>query len=121
MKENKDGNDIFDMVDKAVDFYKENQDMIKGMVDGEDTIRMDDQSPLKTAIVQEDQVIISVEVKDADFSNVKIDDVDDGVVVGMNGEQVKAEVPEDVDVGDASATLNNGVLEVKIPRKEGEE
>lgn len=121
MTDRKNNDGIFDMLDKAVNFYEENKDMIQEVAPSGNSVKIDDKSPLREAIVSDDKVMIVVEVKGDGFSNIIIDDTEDGVVVGMNDEKVVAEVPDDVNVDQAGATLNNGVLEVTIPRNKEEE
>lgn len=121
MKDNNGDGGILDAVDKIINIYQENKDMVEGVVPSGNSVNIDDQSPLREAIVAEDEVTIVMEVKGGGFDNIRIDDTEKGILVGMNGKTVEAEVPSDVDIDGAEASLNNGVLEVKLPREGGEE
>lgn len=122
MKDTSNNEGLFDMIDKAINLYNDNKDMIKEVVPDEERLKIDEKSPLREAIVSDDEVIVVVEVKDESLNNIVVDDSpEDGVIVGMNNQTVKAEVPSDVDIDKTEVSLNNGVLEVKIPREGGEE
>lgn len=121
MKDNNKDDGFMDMVDKAVNFYQENREMFESLAPDEDTVKIDGKSPLKSATVDDDMVYVTIEVPGDGLDSIRIDEDDDGVIIGMNGENIKAEVPEDVNTDNADASLNNGVLQVKIPREGGEE
>lgn len=121
MRDNDDNNGIIDTIDKVIGLYEENKDMLEGALPSGNSVKIDDKSPLREAIVTDSEVTVVMEVKGEGFENIRVDDTDDGIIVGLNGKTVKAEVPSDVDIDQAEASLNNGVLEVQIPREGGGE
>lgn len=121
MKDGDNNQDVTDMIESAIDFYQQNKDIVESFMPESNSVQIDEKSPLKEAIIQDDEVIIAVETHDEGFSDVLIDETEQGVAVGINGEKIMAKVPEDVSIEDAQANLNNGVLEVKIPRTGGDE
>lgn len=121
MSDNSDNNGIIDMIDKAVSLYQENKDMVESVVPDTDTLNIDDQSPLREAIVKDDEVIIVTEVMDDGIENIGIGDTEEGIFIEINGQKIEARVPDDISVDDADANLNNGVLEVNFPRVGGDE
>ena len=121
MTDNNDKRDIFDMLDKAVDLYEQNKDTIKDIVPRDESITIDGEEPLKQALVDDDKAIITVDIGAKDIQDVRISLEGTKAKVGIAGDSITAEVPSDVNMEDAQAELNNGVLEVVIPREGGQE
>jgi len=111
--------EIMAMVDSLMDFVEENDEMIDrlqgGGSSGGDTVDLSDQTPLREAIRDDDRVIIASEVK-GEVSSINVSEDDGEVVIGINGQELRTSVPNDVDIDGTSANVNNGVLEVEIPR-----
>lgn len=121
MNDDDDGIDIVDMFKKASDFVDDNEDLVRSFIPEENQVDIGEQSPLKSAIVNDDEVIVTVEVKNGKFEDITVKRAEEGVIIGMNGDKVKANIPNDVDIDGADAMLNNGVLEVTLPRQGGDE
>lgn len=113
--------DIFDILDKAVDLYEDNKDVIKDIAPGDESITIDGEEPLKQALVDDDKVIITVDVVGKDIQDVRIALEGTEAKIVIAGDPIKAQVPSDVNMEEAQAELNNGVLEVVIPREGGQE
>lgn len=110
---------FFDMLDKAVSFYEENRDTIENVVSEGDGVQIDDDGPLKAAVVNEDEAKITVDVGKDNLQDIEIKLNGTTAVLVIGSNTITAEVPEDVIMDDASAELNNGVLNVQIPREGG--
>lgn len=121
MTDKNNGSDIFDMIDRAVSFYEKNKDTFEGVVDTASDVTIDDDDPLKQALVDEDKAMITVDVGTDEISDIQIALNGTTAEISIGGQTLKADVPADVDMDDASAHLNNGVLEVQIPRTGGDE
>lgn len=115
------GINVFNAIDGLVDLYEDNKDTIKGVVGDDRKHGISEGDVLKQCFVNEDEVAITVEVGGGDISEVDLDISGDSVKLGIGDETITEEVPDDVDTGNAEAFMNNGVLEVTIPRNEGEE
>jgi len=120
MTDDNKGSDLFDMIDRAVSFYEKNKDTIEGAVGTEDGIKLDDDEPLKQASVTDDEVMITVDVGVDDLENIRLALNGTTAQIVVGGKTITAEVPSDVDMDDPEANLNNGVLEVRIPRVGGD-
>lgn len=121
MSEDKDKGGLFDALDKAIDVYESNEDTIKEFFGDDNEVTIDGEEPLKQALVEEDKAIITVDVGAGDLQNINIQLEGETAKIKIGGSTVTAKVPEDVNMDDAKATINNGVLEVEIPREGGEE
>lgn len=119
MTDDNKGSDIFDMVDRAVSFYEKNKDTFKSVTDTNDGITIDDEDPLKQAHVTDDEAMITVDVGTDELEDIRLALNGTTVEIGVGDTTITANVPADVDMDDASASLNNGVLEVVIPRTGG--
>ena len=120
MTDKNEGSDLFDMIDRAVSFYEKNKDTFEGVVDNGSDITIDDEDPLKQALVDEEKAMITVDVGTDEISDLRLALNGTTAQITVGGETLKADVPADVDMDNASAHLNNGVLEVQIPRVGGD-
>jgi len=119
MTDSNKGSDIFDIVDRAVSFYEKNKDTIRGATGMGDSIELDDDDPLKQASVTDEEVMITVDVGVEDLENIRLALNGTTAEIVVGGQTVTANVPSDVDMDSPEANLNNGVLEVRIPRVGG--
>lgn len=111
--------DIFDLVRSGIDLIDEHEDKLNNILNSsQDSIRIDDRSPLTSFQKSEDEVTITVETKE-EFESISISKSGGEVTISLNDKDVVADVPRDVDIKQVDANLNNGVLDVNIPR-EGE-
>lgn len=113
------GSDIFDMIDRAVSFYEKNKETFEGVVSGESDVTIDDDEPLKQALVDDDRAIITVDVGTDGIGDIRLALNGTTAEITVGGTTITAEVPPDVNMDDAEAHLNNGILEVEIPRTGG--
>lgn len=114
-------NNIFDMLDKAVEFYEQNKDMIEGAVPSSGNVSIGEDDPLKKAMVNDDKVIIIVDVGTDKLEDIRLSLNGTKAEIGIGNDSVMVDVPTDVNMDSASAQLNNGILEVEIPRQGGDE
>lgn len=121
MKEDNNNNGIFDMVDAAIDFYEDNEDKFRKFIGTNDTVKIDDKSPLKQAHVMDDKVNIAIETGSDGIGEIHLEETEKGLIMGVGNRKVQVEVPSDVDTSKADANLNNGVLDIVIPRTGGGE
>lgn len=115
------GSDVFDMIDRAVSFYEKNKETFEGVVPGNEGISINDDDPLKQAMVDEDKAMVTVDVGTDELEDIRLALNGTTVEIGIGADTIMADVPADVDMDDASARLNNGILEVEIPRVGGDE
>lgn len=108
------GDDIIDMAKKAINFIEDNREHIEGMKENEIDLR----DGLKEVTKLEDKVVISIQTKE-EVKSVGYEFTDNGIRMNINGEVETFKLPEDVETGDVTATINNDVLEVKIPKNNG--
>lgn len=111
---NKDIRNILDLADGIVSFIEENQDTISDAFGGKG-VSLSDRDPLKSIVKEDDIVIVTIETKD-EVDEVGFKRKDGKVRFMINDKSIKVSMPEDARLGDAEAVLNNGVLEVKVPR-----
>lgn len=121
MSDDNNGSDIFDMLDRAVSFYEKNKETFQGVVPGDDSVVIDDEEPLKQALVDEDKALITVDVGTDELEDIRLALNGTTAEIGIGDKTVKADVPADVDMDQAKAQLNNGVLEVMVPRVGGDD
>jgi len=121
MTDKKDGSDLFDMVDRAISLYEQNKNSIQGLTGGDGDINLGDDDILKQASVTDSAVNITVDVGVEDLEDIRLALNGKEAQITVGGEKITAEVPSDVNMDRASAHLNNGVLEVAIPREGGNE
>lgn len=119
-RENSDVGDIVDIIETGIDLFEENRDTIEELVGSSNEVKLGQDSPLTSAQMDEDYVYVTVEAKKDDIDGIKVKETEDGVVLGINGDPVSVDAPDDVNTAGVEAQLNNGVLEVKIPRTGGE-
>ncbi len=115
------GSDIFDMVDRAISLYENNKDALQGVVPDDNNVTIDGEEPLKQALVDDDKALITVDVGTDGISNIRLALNGTTAEVTVGDKTVSADVPSDVNMDDAEAHINNGVLEVEIPRTGGNE
>lgn len=109
--------DIYDLLKTGAELLDEHEDKLKNVMGGSGEVNLTEQAPLKHIEKTDDEVIITVE-GDGGFSSISVMQHDGKVVIEMNEKEVIAEVPDDVNIGETNAQMNNGVLDVTIPRGE---
>lgn len=111
---------IFDIIDKGIDLYERNKDLIKDAApDGVSNSDIEG-NPAKRVDIGSSYAEIVMDVGTDSVDNIGLDFNDGNVEVTVGNEKVKASVPDDVIMDDAEAYLNNGIIEVKIPRDKEE-
>jgi len=111
--------DVFDMIDRAVSFYEKNKETFEGVVDNGSDVTIDDEDPLKQALVDDEKAMVTVDVGTDEIGDIRLALNGTTAQITVGGKTIRADVPADVDMDGASAHLNNGVLEVQIPRVGG--
>lgn len=110
---------FFDMLDTAVDMYEENKDTIKDVLGSEDNIGFTGDDYLKSVIKDDDCVIITVDVGDSGLEDIGLRLNGNTAEIDIGKDTVAVDVPVDVNMKSPEAQLNNGVLEVTLPREKG--
>lgn len=121
MSDNNNNDGFFEMLDTAVEFYEDNKDTFKGIFDEGSDVTIDGEEPLKQARVDEDMATVAVDVGTNEIEDIRLNLNGTDAVIGIGDKTITAEVPVDVKMDEAEAILNNGILEVKIPREGGED
>lgn len=107
--------DLLELADGLVDYIEDNRGTIETMT-GANRIRLEDDDPLREVIKEDDKVLLTLEVKDTDFSDVRLEYKKGVLRVKYNDNVVTAKVPGDIKMEDSRIELNNGVLDITIPR-----
>lgn len=107
---------IMDLLDDAIGYVEENRDTFESIFGGS-RLRLGEHDPLMEASKMDDRVIITLEVSSEEFSNVSLEYDNGKLKIRFNGKSVIADVPGDIVMEDANADLNNGVLNLEIPRR----
>lgn len=121
MTDDNKGTDIFDVLDKATELYNEHKDTLRDVAPETGSVTINDEEPLKQALVDDEKVLVTVDVGEGGVENIRLNLDGTTAKVEVGGKNVTAEVPEDVNMDNASAVMNNGVLEVIIPREGGKD
>lgn len=121
MSDKEKGSDLFDMIDRGISLYENNKDVVEGIVSGGSDVTIDDEDPLKQALVDDDKVEIIVDVGVNDIKDIRLALNGTEAHITVGGTTITADVPTDVIMENAKAELNNGVLKVEIPRQGGDE
>ncbi|MCX8195493.1 MAG: Hsp20/alpha crystallin family protein [Acidilobaceae archaeon] len=94
-----------------------------GMKEGRPLIR-EEIEPLVEVIERGDEVVVVADIPGVSKEDIDVEVKDREVIIRAQAEERKyyrrVELPSDVDPKSARATYKNGVLEVRIKRKEGE-
>lgn len=107
--------ELFNLAESAMNFLDENEDSIASIM-GDGTVNLQDDEPLREMVKDEDKVRITTETE-GDFDSISISKTEEGVVIEMNDKSLVAKLPDDVEVTEADANLNNGILDVRFPRE----
>lgn len=121
MTDDNKGSDVFDMLDRVVSFYEKNKETFQGVVDTGTDVTIDDEDPLKQALVTDGKALITVDVGTDAIQDIRLALNGTTAEIGIGDKTIKVDVPADVNMDEAEAKLNNGVLEVTIPRVGGGE
>lgn len=116
---------LSEIIDTIADTVEENQDLIdKAMsvvgVDSDGkTVSIADMDELSEMRSKEDMVEIVAETKMDGIGSIGVTKETDRIEIDLGEKKIIAnDVPDDLDVGNAVANLNNGVMTVQIPRKD---
>lgn len=109
--------DIYDILKEGMELVDEHEEKINRLMGGKGVVGLKEQDPLRSLEKRDDEVSIVVETAGG-FSSIGVVDADGKVIIELNDKEVIADVPEDANIKGADAALNNGVLEVTIPRGE---
>lgn len=107
--------DIYELIKGGMDVLDEHEDKLDNLFGSNDSIEIGDNEPLKDLTKSEDEVKVTVET-DSDLDSISIRKEEDSVIISMGEKEVIAKTPEDVNLSGVDANLNNGVLDVTIPR-----
>lgn len=113
--------DMIDLVEKATELYRDNEDKINEMV-GKEGNRMviEEQESLKTYNVTEEEITVTIETTLAGESQMGLEyDADNNNLIVKSGgddEYIIDLKQNDVDISSIDYEINNGVLNITIPR-----
>lgn len=113
--------DFVDIIRGAIDVYEENKHLLDGIDSDSNKLDVSEREPLQQVVKSEESVIVTMEVSSSDLDQITLNLEGEKAVIGIGSSTLEVSVPEDAEVGSADATLNNGILEVTIPRNGGEE
>lgn len=117
MSDKRNFKDLIEMLEDAMELVEDNEDKINDLFNrGDQKINLKEGVLLSEVQIKDDEVLIMSEAK-GDFDSVGISHNNGEFSINMGDEKLIAEVPDDIDAGGTEANLNNGVLEVKIPRE----
>lgn len=109
--------DLFEMVEEGAELVDNNEELLSRLTGGGHTLQLQDGDMLREVKKQNDKVLIITETE-KEYDKVSIGKENGNVVIGLDGKELVAEVPDDCRLKDVEANLNNNVLEVTIPREE---
>lgn len=111
--------DFFELAEGVKDLWEEHGDDVKGFIESDNEISLKDSEPLIEANKTDDEVLVEMEVVNADgitdFSFSFIPGSNKMEVDGPNG-TTSVILPDDSDPSNADASFNNGVLSLTVPR-----
>lgn len=98
-------------------FWEENQDRLKEIT-GSSTVSLADNQPLTHAQKKDGKIIISTDVSSRNSGEMSLEykPKDSAMIIEAGGKRTKVRLPEDVLFNQASTEVNNGVLNVEMPR-----
>lgn len=112
---------FFGAIDKAVNSWQNNKDSIESLINKGDEILTEEEDPFFESQVREDHVRIVADVAGEEISEIDINVSDGKAKIKAGSQDISVMVPDDTQMDVIEAFVNNGVLEVKMPRGEGEE
>lgn len=120
--DDKDKNDIERLLDglkSAKDWYEQNQDLFARFSGDSTALDLSDSEPVSEAHISDDEVLIVADVSGAKSSQLAVKFYKNSLECELGGKKFTVEVPQDVDEDSMEASMNNGVLRVKLDRNNG--
>lgn len=112
---------FFDIVEDAKELYDENEDKIKNLVNykgDENTIKLKEGEPTISTEVTDDVLIATIETNQdsiIDFDFLALYE-EDRLMIDSGDNEWVLDLSEDAVVDKIDASVNNGVLDIQIPR-----
>lgn len=106
--------DLFDLAEDVFGLIDENEDRIRSVI-GSNKVQLGEGEMMKELHKSEDEIRIVAETKE-EFSKVNVKKSDGDLFIEFNDKSLMSSVPDDVRIEDSRVLLNNGVLEVTVPR-----
>lgn len=115
--------DIVNIIENVSGMIEENKEVvdkvagIMGMSDNKDTVSIAEMDKLSEMRSNENMVQIVAETKMGEVGSIGLTKKENKIEIDLGEKSIVAnDVPQDLDIGEADATLNNGVMTVTIPR-----
>lgn len=112
-------------MDTVVELVDENKELIEGVKDsvsgGDYEGTLSHVEPLREVTKTEDYYEVIMEVDKGGPLDIKIEEGDGNVKMNIDGGVYKVDVPDNANISDSDAQLNNGVLTVRMPMEDDED
>lgn len=112
-------------MDTVVELVDENKELIEGVKDsvsgGDYEGTLSHVEPLREVTKTEDYYEVIMEVDKGGPLDIKIEEGDGNVKMNIDGGVYKVDVPDNANISDSDAQLNNGVLTVRMPIEDDED
>lgn len=110
------------MGEEVLDMLQRHKDTISAVSSGSvGGVDISDTDIPVTVNRNEEKIVVTVLANGGGVAEVGFTLDDDVLELGFGGKTVTVEVPEDADIDNATADMNNGVLTAEIPRDGGDE
>lgn len=113
---------LFGMAETTLDTLKENEDVIRSVIqtegaeEGGKIANLQDADPLREAHIREDEVLIVLQHSDEPPKEVSAELVGGVLTLKMSDQEFVAEVPDDIELETMETNYSNGVFEVSVER-----
>jgi len=108
--------DLFDMVESGMELVEENEEMIRNITGQTNELNLRQSDMLREVNKTEDSIIVISETEE-EFDSFSVLREGDKIAIQLDDKDIMVNAPEDCQLEKTEATLNNNVLEVKIPRE----
>ncbi len=117
---------ISDKLDRIKDIIDENEevvntaaDYVQSFVGSDERVLEDRKDPLTELHITEERMSLTAEVAGVDATKLDIEPEGDDLLIKFGGEYIRVEdAPDDLELGKANVKMNNGVLNLEMPREE---
>lgn len=111
----------FDILTDIQEFVEENEEKISEFTGGGGTISLKDMEPLKEVTKDDDQIKITIETLAESITELGFEYKPDEhkLIMRSDGEPIQVVMPDNADVENIEAEMNNGVVMVTVPRVTG--
>jgi HSP20 family molecular chaperone IbpA len=120
--DDKDKNDIERLLDgfkSAKKWYENNQDLFARFTADASALDLSNSEPVSEAHIKDDEVLIVADVSGATSNQLAVKFYKNSLKCELGGRKFTVDVPQDVDEDSLEASMNNGVLRVKLDRENG--